>query len=706
MTPEQFQRVERLFERACQLSEPEREILLDDECGDDPEVKGAVRRMLQEDARSGSFLATPAAGNDVNLNAIVAMATSRFDESEIPRSIGHYEIARTIGTGGMGVVYEARQERPRRTVTLKVIRPGMTASRALRRFQQEAEVLGRLQHPGIAQIYEAGVAKVSSASGPVTHQPFFAMELIRGAPLTTYAHHESLGQRARLELVASVCDAVHHAHQKGVIHRDLKPANILVDTAGQPKILDFGVARITDADASAATQHTHAGQIVGTPAYMSPEQVIGDPALLDTRSDVYSLGVILYELLARRLPLECSKCSITEAARMIRDEEPARLASVDRSLRGEIETMVAMAMDKDKTRRYQSASDLAADIRHYLAGEPIEAKRDSALYVLRKTLRRYRGLATATALLILLLTAFGIVSFSQSKQNRRLADGLATALTVSNIERGRLFTRAGDVLGAEGLLWREFLIDPQSDHAYWALWELYSRNPCLSTFVAHEGELRGAAFSPSGRNFVTCSLDDMVKIWDARSSEPVATLEGHSARVNFVDYSPDGRWIASASYDGTVIIWDAATHNRVYTLRGHVGKVLTVAFVEDGRLVASGGDDATVRIWDLTTGECVHVHQALGMRVPALRYNQANHILAALLHDGTIKLWDDLFGPSFATLAGHESATAALALSPDGRRLAWGGGDTRRVYLWTLTDPPHKQTLGEATNGTVKVSRL
>lgn len=203
-----------------------------------------------------------------------------------------YRLLRLIGQGGMGAVYEAEQQHPQRIVALKVIKPGLATPRVLRRFEQEAEALGKLHHPGIAQIYEAGAAQTDL--GP---QPFFAMELVAGQSLTAFVREPALAIRARLDLFARICDAVHHAHQRGIIHRDLKPANILIDTTGQPKVLDFGVARITDGDTQ-ATRQTDAGQIVGTLAYMSPEQVLADPLEVDTRSDVYSLGVILYELLA------------------------------------------------------------------------------------------------------------------------------------------------------------------------------------------------------------------------------------------------------------------------------------------------------------------------------------------------------------------------------------------------------------------------
>jgi len=299
--------------------------------------------------------------------------------------VGRYKIIRLIGEGGMGAVYEAEQDQPRRTVALKVIKPGLASPELLRRFAQESQALGRLQHPGIAQIYDAGTA--DTGHGP---QPYFAMEFIRGEGLREYAESCHLNTRQRLEIVVKVCDAVHHAHQRGLIHRDLKPGNIIVDETGQPKILDFGVARVTDSDAQ-ATMQTDVGQLVGTLAYMSPEQVLADPLELDTRSDVYALGVILYELLSGRLPYNISK-KLHEALHAIREEDPSRLSMIDRSFRGDIEIIAAKALEKDKTRRYASAAELGADISHYLKDEPIIAQAPTTAYQLQKFARRHKAL--------------------------------------------------------------------------------------------------------------------------------------------------------------------------------------------------------------------------------------------------------------------------------------------------------------------------
>src|SRR5215510_8478095 len=305
--------------------------------------------------------------------------------------IGRYRILHLVGEGGMGAVYEAEQDHLHRTVALKIIKPGLASPELLRRFEQEAQALGRLQHPGIARIYDAGTA--DTGFGP---QPYFAMEFIHGKNVKDYAEEQHLNTRQRLEMVAKVAEAVHHAHQRGLIHRDLKPANILVDETGQPKILDFGVAQVTDSDAQ-ATMQTDVGQLVGTLAYMSPEQGVADPLEIDTRSDVYALGVILYELLAGRLPYNVSK-KLHEVLNTIREEDPSKLSSIDRSFRGDIETIVAKSLEKDKTRRYNSAAELAADISRYLKDEPIVARPPTTTYQLQKFARRHRALVAGAAL--------------------------------------------------------------------------------------------------------------------------------------------------------------------------------------------------------------------------------------------------------------------------------------------------------------------
>ena len=349
----------------------------------------------------------------------------------VPEIIGDYRILGLIGEGGMGTVYKAEQLHPQRFVALKMITPGISNEKVLRRFKRESEALGRLQHPGIAQIYEAGTA--DTGFGP---QPYFAMEFIQGQILWEYAHGRRLTTPQRLELMVQVCEAVHHAHERGIIHRDLKPGNILVDTNGQVKVLDFGVALLTDSDAH-VTRQTDMGQLIGTLAYMSPEQALADSQPLDIRSDVYALGVILYELLANKMPYTIHGKAVHEAVQAIREEEPPPLSSVHTSFRGDIDTIVTKALEKDKTRRYASAMELAGDIRRHLADEPITARPPSTAYQIRKFARRHKALVTGTVSVFLALV-IGVVASTReavrahkaelaAEEQRKRADQEATA---------------------------------------------------------------------------------------------------------------------------------------------------------------------------------------------------------------------------------------------------------------------------------------
>jgi serine/threonine protein kinase len=356
-------------------------------------------------------------------------STTAWQHGPLPERIGSYKILGVLGQGGMGVVYLAEQEKPRRQVALKVIRPEKVSPAMLRRFEYEGELLARLQHPGIAQIFEAGMAP--SEQG---RQPFFAMEYIKGQSLLAYARAKHLDVRQRLALFIKVCEAVEHAHQRGIIHRDLKPGNLLVDETGQPKLLDLGVARMTEAEANAKPQ-TFMGQLVGTLDYMSPEQATANPNDLDTRADVYSQGVLFYQLLSGKLPYPVKGKAIPEAVRIICEEEPAPLGSHDKAFRGDLQTIAAKALEKDRARRYQSAADLARDIERYLHDEPILARRPSKWYQFRKFARRNKALVTGLCVILVLLvggiigTTSGWVRAREAEQerSRELANSAAYA---------------------------------------------------------------------------------------------------------------------------------------------------------------------------------------------------------------------------------------------------------------------------------------
>jgi len=366
MTPERMQHAYELFEQVLQRPPEERAAFLVEACGNDAELHAEVESLLEHDSRAAAdFLRSPEPAYGSG-----SLGTTSRPDPLIGSHVGSFHIKQVIASGGMGTVYEAVQEHPHRTVALKVMKQNVASRSALRRFQFEAQILGRLRHPNIAQVIQAGMHDDGSGG-----MPYFALEYIPGAkPITNYVTEKGRNTSDRLWLFANVCDAVHHGHQKGIIHRDLKPANILVDSAGEPKVIDFGVARATDSDLSITTQQTDIGQLVGTMQYMSPEQCDADPHDIDTRSDIYSLGVALYELLTGELPYEASSTTLYAATRAIKEQTPRRPSSINRRLRGDVETIVLKALEKDRDRRYQSAADLAQDIRRHLNREPIAAR--------------------------------------------------------------------------------------------------------------------------------------------------------------------------------------------------------------------------------------------------------------------------------------------------------------------------------------------
>jgi WD40 repeat protein/predicted Ser/Thr protein kinase len=728
MADERGERAWSVFDQLADVPADQREAVLRAACGEDAALRAEVERLLALDDRlaptegEAGFLQSPVLRTPCPTKQAPGPAPPPGEALRLPDHIGRYRVLRLLGEGGMGAVYEAEQDGPHRRVALKVIRPGLLAAALLKRFAQEVEILGRLHHPGIAQIYEAGVA----ADG----QPFFAMEFIRGLPLDEYARGEGLDVAARVGLVARVCDAVQHAHDQGVIHRDLKPANILVDETGQPKVLDFGVARATDADLVSGTGLTRTGQLLGTPHYMSPEQVTTDPGPIDHRADVYALGVILFELLAHRLPYRLEDRPLAEVARVIQEQDAPRLGSIHPELRGDVETIVAKALEKDPRRRYATAADLGADLRRWLAHEPIRARPPSALYHLRKFARRHKGLVSGVlatgAALVLGLVGTIVFAVGEARQRRqadedkreaqfqayraRLAAAVAALSNHDVADAARQLDDAPRAL--RGWEWRHLSsrLDDSTD--------VLRFRPADPIFLLRGPEgLRVGSFAGTGLRFRDEGGRELPERPFPRSAKYVFSRAGPATGWLFADWEnpglvrlrdETGRVVCTikpregevarlaVSPDRTRLAVGLNIEGRPYriglldTSSGQEraqwdagrGQMHALAFSPDGKRLASGGDDLVVRIWDAATGKPLSECRGHTSKVLSVEFRRDGFGLVTASHDGTVRQWDPTTGREIEPpYDRHTAEVIAAVYSPDGRRVASTGAD-RTVRLW------------------------
>ena len=674
-------------------------------------------------------------GSEGAPDGLDAHAGSALAHLRLPRTIGPYRITGRLGSGAMSVVYEGVQARPSRRVAIKVLQLALASTEASRRLEREAELIARLQHPGIAQVYDSGTTE-DLGFGPM---PYFAMEHIDGEPLTHYATSHGLDHVARCRLVIELCDAVQHAHERGIIHRDLKPANVLATRGGTVKLLDFGIARVLDRG-ELVTFQTNTGQMLGTLPYMSPEQVSGRDDL-DGRTDVYSLGVILYELLAGSLPLDLDGTPWAEAVRQVLDTEPTRLGTHDRALRGDLETITQKALAKEPARRYPRADALAEDLRRYLRNEPIVARPPTALYQAIKFARRNRGLVAGVAAAFLALVVGLIAVAMYAAENRALA------VTESNLrldaESARDLWRAGSYRSemvragsalaspsgqaeiAETL--RRWLPEPgRRDLRGWE-WEFSKRHAetadriiDVSSFgVSCELHWRGEQIWLAGHKSRPAGG---AGIFDGTTGELIARrmdLEQWKA------ISPDGRWLAVPAHAGLALVAADSTDNGGRTVRATlpVFRPNGAAFHPDGTRIAisatrSGTDDEReLVVIEIDSGAVVtrlrpatRVMYAMGFSasgryfavaterpnqlliieteswtirhtltprafVQSLAWHPTSDLLATGDRTGRLTLWDPEAGSRTREIHPSERTLASIAWTADGRRIGFGSDD-------------------------------
>ncbi len=717
MTPDKFQRLMELFQQALELGEADRLAFVESACVDergevDVELRDELRALLAPGRQAGTSSVRGVVVTGAGLAAFAAGSDPAPPQSagsdRAPALSGNYRLMRVIGEGGMGIVYEAEQAFPRRTVAIKALKPGVGGASILRRFQNEAQVLARMQHPGIAQVYEAGLSDDSGTPGS-SDEAFFVMEYVQGPPLNVYCDSHKLSTRRRLELMLKVCDAVQHAHQRGVIHRDLKPANILVaesEGGPQPKVLDFGVARVEDVRHQFTTVHTHAGQIIGTLAYMSPEQLIGGTtpsdrperaeADIDVRADVYALGVIAYQLLTGRLPLELTNRPLPEIARIVRDESPPRLGAIDRSMRGDLETIVAKALEKDRERRYSSAAAFAEDIRRFLAGEPILARRDSTAYVVSKLVRRHKAPVAAAAVALAGIVAFAVIAAVQARANRVLANSLADELHHSRIERGRLVAAAGNVTLSEDMLWQQWVRRPGDLATHWALREFYARLPILASGPMVDGVPSRLSYSSALNGVAVMTLQGQVTVLSPTLDRVACTAStGGTSQSGVAAISPDGRFALVGAGPTQAAMIDLSSGQERFRIELPPRVFNIVAYAPDGASIALGGTSGDIEVFDASTGTSQGIVHST--RYPTALQFMDDRLLLVGHRSGIIHVVDVRSRTVEHVVRGVSPHIHQLTLSADGGTLlalADGGTlDVIDVRTWT---PTRRVDLGAA----------
>ena len=700
---------------------------LDSACRSDAELRRRVEALLQAHGQYNALL---------DGEGVVATLDCRVSERP-GAQIGPYKLLQQIGEGGFGVVFMAEQTTPvRRKVALKVIKPGMDTRQVIARFEAERQALAVMDHPNIARVLDAGTTE----SG----RPYFVMELVRGVAITAYCDQHSLPIRERLCLFVSVCQAIQHAHTKGIIHRDIKPSNVLVTRQeGQPlaKVIDFGIAKAIGQQLTDKTLFTEFAQMIGTPLYMSPEQAELSSADIDTRSDIYSLGVLLYELLTGTTPFGKERlltAPYDEIRRIIREEDPPKPSTrftthrqpctvsasrnsdtkhLQQVVRGELDWIVMKCLEKDRNRRYESAGVLAADVQRYLADEPVQAFPPSAWYRFGKFARRNKGVLVtagviATALLLALASLAGTVSVlsasnaeikEEQQQTQRALEGQEMAndklLDALKREQQALYWKrialAERELAANNIGRLEEVLDECPANLRGWEWRYLRRSRHPLTFQGHDDYIFSVAFSPDGEHIASASFRDgsgEIKVWERSTGKEIHCLLGHQGPAMAVAFRPDGKQLASAGWDHTLKIWNLETGEQVTSLADHRKYLVAVAYSPDGKLLASAGGDSAVIIWDAVTLQKLRVLHSPTSGFHHIAFAPDGRRLAAGGWGESIRLWDATTGQQLHEIRGRSGLYHRVAFSRDGRTLVSAEFDGT-VSFWDADSGQHRSTI-------------
>src|SRR5262245_1991264 len=612
-----------------------------------------------------------------------------------PRSrVGEYELLREIGRGGMGVVFQARHLRLNRVVALKMILGcALAPAEDLHRFDTEVAAAAKLQHPGIVALYEVSTQ---------FEQPYFSMEYISGSSLAQRLALGPMANRRAAVYLEAVARAVHHAHVRGIVHRDLKPANILLDEHDQPKVTDFGLAKVLAGDSG----QTRTGAVLGTPSYMSPEQGAGQRAV-GPPSDVWSLGAILYELLTGRPPFRGETAMATLQQVAHKDPVPPRL--FDPAISPDLETICLKCLEKEPARRYYSAEALADDLRRFLREEPILARPVPAFARFMSWVRRKPAQALTAGGALAAVVLFTLFLFISSYEERRLrneaekAERLAQIreeamrhlLYLAEMRRAQQALEQADFDRVQRLLKHWEPREGERDLRDWEWHFLRTHSQGPHSVHAHVYQASAVAWRPDGKEIATAggepSKPGEIKIWDATTGKLLATMQGHKLAITSLAWHPQKNLLASGNFDKTVRLWDVTLHKELATLTGHRAEVKSVAFAPGGDRLASGSRDKSIRIWNVdqaitgkTEPRMLRGHEA---DVTAVAFAPHGDVLASASADKTVRLWSLATMSEQHVLRGHDGPVSCLAFGPEATFLASGGGQGSQrgeVTLWNV----------------------